>query len=109
MMNETDHKQNDLNPFPDRQRHPNLWFEDGNIVLSTNLSIFRVHRGLLSLNSPVFANMLSELQPDVTKTAFHCLPGIPVLEICDDDEQFTLCDFATTRGAYYQKGMPTTF
>ncbi|TDL16722.1 hypothetical protein BD410DRAFT_731071 [Rickenella mellea] len=81
--------QNTFIPLSDRKRHPNLWFEDGNIFLATNISIFLVHRGLLSMNSPVFADMLSMPQPETVEIAIDGLPGIPVVELSDDDGKIT--------------------
>ena len=58
------------------ERHPQLYFSDGDIVLaaifstSTSTSsspakyqLYRVHRPLLSHNSPVFANLFSDAAP----------------------------------------------
>ncbi|KAJ7612138.1 hypothetical protein FB45DRAFT_307696 [Roridomyces roridus] len=44
-------------------RIPELWFDDGNIVIQAGNSQFRVHRGILSARSPVFKDMLSFPQP----------------------------------------------
>ncbi len=35
-----------------------LWFPDGNIILATDMYLFKVHRGILSLQSSVFRDML---------------------------------------------------
>ncbi|TDL16700.1 hypothetical protein BD410DRAFT_776924 [Rickenella mellea] len=89
-----------------RKRHPTLWFDDGNIILTTNVSLFRVHRGLLSMNSPVFADMLAMPQPDRMEDSFE---DLPIVEINDNDTDFThlLCFFYDRR--YYQGGTQTTF
>ncbi len=39
--------------------HDTLWFEDGNIVLATDVHLYCVHRGILAKNSSVFKDMLS--------------------------------------------------
>ena len=47
-------------------RHPTFWFSDGDIVLVTKstgaqkVHLFRVHKTLLELASPVFRKSLSE-------------------------------------------------
>lgn len=65
-----------------RARCANLWFEDGNVTLATNSMLFRVHRGVLSLNSPVFADMFALPQPaDSTES----IDGAPVVYITGDD------------------------
>ena len=58
-----------------------VWFDDGNIVLETQGTIFRVYRGILANNSPIFADMFT-LPP---------LPGVneeydgcPVVHMPDD-------------------------
>ncbi|TDL16671.1 hypothetical protein BD410DRAFT_795064 [Rickenella mellea] len=90
----------------DRKRHSSLWFDDGNIVLATRASIFRVHRGLLSKNSPVFSDMLSMPQPETMEPTFD---GLPIVELSDDDTDFThILNFFYDR-RYYLGGMPTTF
>ncbi|TDL16694.1 hypothetical protein BD410DRAFT_844207 [Rickenella mellea] len=95
-------------PIQDRKQHPKLWFDDGNIILTTNLSRFRVHRGFLSMSSPVFADMLSMPQPD-TNQVEDVYDGLPVVEISDNDTDFThlLRFFYDHR--YYQGGTKTTF
>ncbi len=37
--------------------HDDLWFPDGNVVLETDTYLFKVHRGILSLQSSVFRDM----------------------------------------------------
>ncbi len=41
------------------------WFEDGNLVLLTeDLTIFRIHRGVLARQSEIFKSILDLPQPD---------------------------------------------
>ncbi|TDL16701.1 hypothetical protein BD410DRAFT_755212 [Rickenella mellea] len=93
-------------PIQERKQHPTLWFDDGNIILTTSFSLFRVHRGLLSMNSPVFADMLSMPQPDHMEDSYE---GNPLVELRDNDTDFThlLRFFYDHR--YYQGGTETTF
>lgn len=37
--------------------HDILWFSDGSVVLATDLYLFKVHKGVLSLHSSVFKDM----------------------------------------------------
>lgn len=39
------------------------WFSDGTIVLQVSATQFRVYRGILSANSPVFRDMFAVPQP----------------------------------------------
>ncbi|TDL16682.1 hypothetical protein BD410DRAFT_901871 [Rickenella mellea] len=93
-------------PVTDRKRYPTLWFDDGNIVLTTNVSQFRVHRSLLSMNSPVFADMFSMPQTDRLEDTVE---GLPVVEISDDDTDLTHLLYFFYDHRYYQGGTETTF
>jgi len=44
-------------------RHPDLWYDDGSIVLNAETTLFRVHRTTLSAHSTVFSDMFSVPQP----------------------------------------------
>ncbi|PIL26538.1 hypothetical protein GSI_12296 [Ganoderma sinense ZZ0214-1] len=41
------------------QRHPEIWFDDGNIVLVAEKTAFRIYRGLLVAQSTVFSDMFA--------------------------------------------------
>jgi hypothetical protein len=45
------------------KRSEKVWFEDGNIVLQAEDTVFRVHKGFLASNSSVFHTMLALPQP----------------------------------------------
>lgn len=42
-------------------RHPELCFDDGNVVILAGSTYFIVHQGPLSRHSPVFQNLIEEL------------------------------------------------
>ncbi|KLO16685.1 hypothetical protein SCHPADRAFT_937713 [Schizopora paradoxa] len=44
--------------------HDLLWFSDGSVVLATDIYLFKVHKGLLSLHSSVFKDMFESLNFD---------------------------------------------
>lgn len=46
--------------IPDQ--HPDLWFEDGNVLLLSENILFRVHRSQLARKSHVFENILAGIQ-----------------------------------------------
>ncbi|TDL15567.1 hypothetical protein BD410DRAFT_756245 [Rickenella mellea] len=106
-MNET--ARNTYIPLSCRKKHPKLWFDDGNIILATKLSLFRVHRSLLSAYSPVFADMLSLPQPEVAENTIDGLPDVHVVVFSDDDNEFTHFLRFCYNPRYHQGGMPTTF
>jgi hypothetical protein len=61
------------------QRDPHLWFEDGSIVLETESTQFRVYRGILAANSPVFKDMFSLPQPEEQEL----VEGCPIVTLHD--------------------------
>ena len=44
-------------------RSTDFWFDDGNVVLQVESTLFRVHRSILSMRSEVFQGMFSVPQP----------------------------------------------
>ncbi|KAJ7604133.1 hypothetical protein FB45DRAFT_851340 [Roridomyces roridus] len=64
-------------------RAPELWFEDGNIVIQAENSQFRVHRGILAACSPVFQDMLSFPQPPDS----DLVDGCPIVRLPDSAEE----------------------
>lgn len=67
-----------------REPHDTLWFEDGTVVLATENVLFRVHRGVLAKNSPVFAAMF--MQPDGSEDS-EKYEGLPLVHLADDDDE----------------------
>lgn len=68
-------------------RHPSLYFEDGDIVLSayatlTSRQLFRVHRVFLSHYSEVFRGMFAVVSTTNIDEAYD---GTPLLRMPDDD------------------------
>ncbi|KAF8876171.1 hypothetical protein BD779DRAFT_1475769 [Infundibulicybe gibba] len=80
----TDSTLNDVPPPPESspnepKRDPNLWFDDGNLILQAGNTLFRVYGGMLAARSAVFKDMLSFPQPDdVVK-----LEGCPLVHLHD--------------------------
>ncbi|TCD63776.1 hypothetical protein EIP91_004959 [Steccherinum ochraceum] len=63
-------------------RHPDLWFEDGNVILSVKDTFFRVYRGILANASPVFRDLFTVPQPPDGET----MDGCPVIRLQDPKE-----------------------
>ena len=61
------------------QRDLHLWFDDGSIVLQAESTQFRVYRGILAANSPVFKDMFSLPQPN----GEELVEGCPVVTLHD--------------------------
>ncbi|KAJ7672430.1 hypothetical protein DFH06DRAFT_1467891 [Mycena polygramma] len=61
------------------RRVEELWFEDGNLVIQADTRCFRVYRGVLGAQSPVFRDMLP--QPADSET----IEGCPVVRLPDSE------------------------
>ncbi|PIL26537.1 hypothetical protein GSI_12295 [Ganoderma sinense ZZ0214-1] len=67
-------------PLTNLERHPEFWFDDGNIILITPKSMgFRIFRGLLAAQSTVFADMFASSSASADET----FDGCPVVHVTD--------------------------
>lgn len=65
-------------------RSKDFWFSDGNIVLQTEDTQFRVHGGVLIRHSQVFKDVLDIPQPG--QPSEPQVDGCPVMPLFDDTE-----------------------
>ncbi|TBU21796.1 hypothetical protein BD311DRAFT_188914 [Dichomitus squalens] len=69
------------------QRDPEYWLEDGNLTIIAGNVEFRVYKGPLLTNSPVFEDMLSIPQPDGTSgSQCTCRTKPAVVHVSDSPE-----------------------
>lgn len=66
----------------DLTKSPNLWLEDGNVILVAENTGFRLYRGLLAKHSEVFRDMFQIPQPEAA--AENTFEGCPVIHLADD-------------------------
>ena len=60
--------------------HSELWFEDGNIVIQAERTVYKVHKSILCKYSPLFADTLSLPQsPELAATDSY--EGHPLLQM----------------------------
>ncbi|KAI0697613.1 hypothetical protein BC835DRAFT_1270241, partial [Cytidiella melzeri] len=88
-------------------QHPNIWFEDGNVVLVAKSTGFRVHRGVLARHSDVFRDMFLVPQPANGEMLQDC----PVIRLADDnpDEVAAVLNILyDQRGYWYHLQVPLT-
>jgi hypothetical protein len=67
-------------------RHPDLWFDDGSIVLCAESTLFCVHRTTLSAHSTVFSDMFGIPQPPDQ----DAIEGCTVIQLSDTEEDVEL-------------------
>lgn len=64
-----------------RCAEPSCWFEDGNVVLEAQSTIFKVYKGLLSQESEVFKSMFTLPQPSSGPSELY--DGCPLVVLQD--------------------------
>ncbi|KZT24243.1 hypothetical protein NEOLEDRAFT_1068017 [Neolentinus lepideus HHB14362 ss-1] len=73
----------DVVPKDGVTKSQDLWFDDGNIVLQAESTVFKVHRTVLALNSTVFRDMFGVAHPEDGEQLADC-PLVDVLDKSDD-------------------------
>lgn len=61
-----------------------LWFEDGNLILKAEKSLFRIYGGLLAARSSVFKDMLAFPPPAEGNEMFEGCPIVTVYDSAKD-------------------------
>ncbi|PIL26442.1 hypothetical protein GSI_12200 [Ganoderma sinense ZZ0214-1] len=69
----------DATPHGDFKRSEEFWMPDGNIVLIAGETAFRVYRGLLALQSTVFADLFASSSPNAEESYEDC----PLIRLTD--------------------------
>lgn len=70
---------------PDIVPQPDIWFEDGNVVLVAECVAFKVHRGQLERHSEIFRDLFSLPQP-LDQPMFE---GFPIVQLYDSPSDIT--------------------
>lgn len=65
------------------ERSTSLWFEDGNIVIQAQDTVFRVYKGVLSRESAIFRSMFSLPQSESSLDTYEDT-GCPLLVVHDE-------------------------
>jgi hypothetical protein len=67
-------------------RSQDVWYDDGNVVIQTENIVFKVFRGILASNSPVFSDMFSVPQPPDSVSGPDEYDSCPLIQIYDTPE-----------------------
>lgn len=89
-------------------RSEEVWFEDGNIVLRAQDVLFRVYKGILSRESPVFMDLFKLPQPEQQKEV-HEESGCPVVEVQEKAEDMEMFLTVLLDSKYVYHIMNATF
>ncbi|EKM48685.1 uncharacterized protein PHACADRAFT_266208, partial [Phanerochaete carnosa HHB-10118-sp] len=74
-------------------RSPDVWYDDGNVVLQVDDTLFKLYKGILSNESAVFQDMFSLPQPD---TGVESYDGCLLVKLHDDLVHMKLFLLATS-------------
>ncbi len=66
------------------QQHKELWYEDGSIVLASDVHLYRVHKSMLVKHSTVLSNMF-DVPSEGANT--DLLDGIPIVKMHGDSDE----------------------
>ena len=98
-----------MDPNGDFERHPEFYFPNGDVILAVKFilsqpedgprkyQIFRVHKFLLSLRSPVFSNLFADGDGDGPESGTS-YDGVPFIELPGDNPE----DFALLLSCLYE-------
>ncbi|EAU93681.1 hypothetical protein CC1G_12279 [Coprinopsis cinerea okayama7 len=67
-------------------RSDEIWFDDGNLILQAENTIFRIYRGHLSARSSVFSDMFGFPPPPEGN---HTMDGCPIVQVYDSAQDMT--------------------
>lgn len=70
-------------PLGSLKHDPDLWFEDGSIIVIAENTGFRVHKLLLSHLSPVFRDVFTVPQPVAVDSGLSIVENVPVIRVSD--------------------------
>ncbi|KAL1709943.1 hypothetical protein EV121DRAFT_193714 [Schizophyllum commune] len=70
-----------MSEAPPITRDPDLWFEDGNLVIQVTPRLFRLHRGILAAHSNFFRNM-ADFPASQEQSTYD---GVPLVILHDDN------------------------
>ncbi|KAF8578225.1 hypothetical protein K439DRAFT_1362692 [Ramaria rubella] len=82
-----------------------LWFNDGNMVLITVCTAFKVHQGIMERHSSVFKDLLSLPQPNIVSE----FDGVPVVRMYDQPEELEYFLLALYDGLYLEQHCASDF
>lgn len=75
------------NAWPSNTRpSKEVWYEDGNVVLTAEDVAFKVHRSILCRSSDVFRDMFEVAQPSPSNP----IDGLPTVHLSDTPEELAL-------------------
>lgn len=99
----------DAGAAPPFIRDQEFWIDDGTIILIARGIGFRVYRGLLAAQSPIFRDTFSCASP--SKSAGESFDGCPVVHLADspEDLKYLLRVILPVTKRTYATALPTFF
>jgi len=78
--------QSPIDPLASFVKVHDLWFDDGNLILQAEQSVFKIYRGLLCARSTVFADMFAFPPP---QEGNGVVEGCPFVNTYDSAQDMT--------------------
>lgn len=70
--------------------HPNLWFDDGSLVIQASSVRYRVHRTIVCKHSSIFRDMVAMPQPGGTSDDENTFDGCPLVRLSDSPDDLSV-------------------
>lgn len=74
-------------PKTDSRPHDDFWFNDGSIVLATDVHLYRVHKSVLSRYSKVFKEMFEIPTGDSDAANTERWEDVPIVRMAGDTDE----------------------
>ncbi|KII86149.1 hypothetical protein PLICRDRAFT_700275 [Plicaturopsis crispa FD-325 SS-3] len=87
------------------QRSPDVWFDDGNVIIQAGSTLFRIYKGILQARSTVFNDMFSFPQPSDQEL----MEGCPVVLFHDAAPDMTVFLKAIYDSGFFERPSQTSF
>lgn len=78
-------------PKDGQKRHDTYWFSDGNVILKTDATLYRVHKSVLAFNSSFFDALFDIPSSSDAGNPEESMDGWPVVQMVGDLDEDVEC------------------
>ncbi|EIN08683.1 hypothetical protein PUNSTDRAFT_144161 [Punctularia strigosozonata HHB-11173 SS5] len=88
------------------RHYEDLWFEDRNVILEAGGVVFRLYRGILARNSPIWADLFAVPQPLADAESYD---ECPIVHLHDDVDDLRYFLHAINDVSFYRSDIATPY